>query len=45
MKKEERMKRNKKAKFEVKGPERIEDGLMGMGRVIEEKGKKLKTDF
>ena len=27
-----KMKRNKKVKFEVKGPEGIEDGLMGMGR-------------
>ena len=32
------MKRNKKVKFEVKGPEGIEDGLMGMGRAIEAGG-------
>jgi len=32
------MKRNKKMKFEVKGPEAIEDGLMDMGRVIEAGG-------
>jgi len=32
------MKRNKKMKFEVKGPEAIEDGLMGMGRAIEAGG-------
>jgi len=32
------MKRNKKAKFEVKGPEGIENGLMGMGRAIEAGG-------
>ena len=38
MKKEKRMKRNKKVKFEVKGPEGIEDGLMGMGRAIEAGG-------
>jgi len=30
MKKDERMKRNKKVKLEVLGPEGIEDGLMGM---------------
>ena len=33
-----KMKRNKKVKFKVKGPEAIEDGLMGMGRVIEAGG-------
>ena len=38
VRKEERMKRNKKVKFEVKGPEGIEDGLMGMGRAIEAGG-------
>jgi hypothetical protein len=32
------MKRNKKAKFEAKGTEAIEDGLMGMGRAIEAGG-------
>ena len=32
------MKRNKRAKFEVLGPEGIEDGLMGMGRAIEAGG-------
>ena len=32
------MKRNKKVKFEVKGPEGIEDGLIGMGRAIEAGG-------
>jgi len=28
------MKKNKETKFKVKGPEGIEDGLMGMGRGI-----------
>ena len=32
------MKRKKKAKFEVKGPEGIEDGLMDLGRVVEAGG-------
>ena len=32
------MKKNKKLKFEVKGTEAIEDGLMGMGRAIEAGG-------
>jgi hypothetical protein len=32
------MKKNKKAKFEVKGPEAIEDGLMAMGKAIEAGG-------
>ena len=38
VKKEERMKRNKETKLKVKGPEGIEDGLMGMGRAIEAGG-------
>jgi len=33
-----RMKKNKETKFKVKGPEAIEDGLMGMGRLIEAGG-------
>ena len=32
------MKKNKQAKFKVKGPEEIEDGLMDMGRAIEAGG-------
>ena len=32
------MKKNKEAKFKVKGPEAIEDGLMDMGRAIEAGG-------
>ena len=32
------MKKNKDTKFKVKGPEAIEDGLMNMGRAIEEGG-------
>ena len=32
------MKKNKDTKFKVKGPEAIEDGLMGMGRLIEAGG-------
>jgi len=35
VKKEERMKKNRKTKLEGLGPEGIEDGLMGMGRAIE----------
>ena len=38
VKKEKRMKRNKKAKIKVKGPEGIEDGLMDLGRAIEAGG-------
>jgi hypothetical protein len=33
-----KMKKNKETKFKVKGPEAIEDGLMNMGRAIEEGG-------
>jgi len=38
MKKEEKMKKAKKQGKKVLGPEGIEDGLMGMGRVIEAGG-------
>ena len=38
VRKEERMKKNKKAKIKVKGPEGIEDGLMDLGRAIEAGG-------
>jgi len=38
VKKEERMKKNRKTKLEGLGPEGIEDGLMGMGRAIEAGG-------
>ena len=37
-KEKKRMKKNKLTKFNVKGPEGIEDGLMGMGRAIEAGG-------
>ena len=33
-----KMNKNKETKFKVKGPEAIEDGLMGMGRLIEAGG-------
>ena len=33
-----KMKKNKETKLKVKGPEAIEDGLMGMGRLIEAGG-------
>ena len=33
-----KMKMGKNMKFKVKGPEAIEDGLMGMGRLIEAGG-------
>ena len=33
-----KMNKNKETKFKVKGPEGIEDGLMGMGRLIEAGG-------
>ena len=33
-----KMKKNKEKEFKVKGPEAIEDGLMGMGRAIEAGG-------
>ena len=33
-----KMKKNKEAKFKVKGPEAIEDGLMDMGKAIEAGG-------
>ena len=32
------MRKSKEKKFKVKGPEAIEDGLMGMGRLIEAGG-------
>ena len=35
---EKKMKRNRKPKLKVKGPEAIEDGLMNMGRAIEAGG-------
>ena len=37
-KEKKKMKKNKQAKFKVKGPEGIEDGLMDMGRAIEAGG-------
>ena len=33
-----RMKKNRETKLKVKGPEEIEDALMGMGRAIEAGG-------
>ena len=37
-KKRNKMRKSKEKKFKVKGPEAIEDGLMGMGRLIEAGG-------
>jgi len=37
-KKRNKMRKSKEKKFKVKGPEGIEDGLMGMGRLIEAGG-------
>ena len=37
-KKRNKMRKSKEKKFKVKGPEEIEDGLMGMGRLIEAGG-------
>ena len=40
-----RMKKNKQTKFKVKGPEAIEDGLMGMGRLIEAGGPWVRPEM